>query len=79
MSGLTQIAVFVLTNTRWAQILDERQQEIQIADGRNPNANGRNTGGNAGNPAGRVRMQIARGFPLYHRTFSIFLTVVDED
>ena len=37
MSGLTQIAVFVLTNTRWAQILDERQREIQIADGRNPN------------------------------------------
>ena len=28
---------------------------------------------------GRVRMQIARGFPLYHRTFSIFLAVVDED
>ena len=44
-----------------------------------PIANGRNTGGNAGNPAGRVRMQIARGFPLYHRTFSIFLAVVDED
>ena len=37
MSGLTQIAVFVLTNTRWAQIPDEKQREIQIADGRNPN------------------------------------------
>ena len=44
-----------------------------------PIANGRNTGGNAGNPAGRVRMQIARGFPRNHRTFSIFLAVVDED
>ena len=28
---------------------------------------------------GRVRMQIARGFPRHHRTFSIFLAVVDED
>ena len=28
---------------------------------------------------GRVRMQIARGFPPNHRTFSIFLAVVDED
>ena len=45
MSGLTQIAVFVLTNTRWAQIPDEKQREIQIADGRNPNCKWEKYGG----------------------------------
>ena len=64
MSGLTQIAVFVLTNTRWAQIRDEKQREIQIADGRNPNCKWEKYWGEMQEiRRGRVRMQIARGFP----------------
>ena len=78
MSGLSQIAVFVLTNTRWAQIPEAarntncrwKKSQLQMGEIRGEMQEIRR---------GRVRMQIARGFPRNHRTFSIFLAVVDED
>ena len=75
---LTQIAVFVLTNTRWAHIPEAarntncrwKKSQLQMGEIRGEMQEIRR---------GRVRMQIARGFPPNHRTFSIILAVVDED